>query len=139
MHDDRGQRFEHRRRNLNLAVALLSVAGVILLVGALWLERYDPVLTEIVSHNFPAVIGLPMAAIAAFIVVAFFRQDERPLEFEGFGFKFRGASGEIVLWIACFALLEPALQLVATYAPPVAVSVAILSIKVPEVLAVSKV
>jgi hypothetical protein len=52
MDEDRGQKFEHRRRNLNLAVALVSVAGVISLVIALWLERYDPVLTEIVSRNF---------------------------------------------------------------------------------------
>jgi hypothetical protein len=109
--DDSRQKFEHRRRNLNLAVALISVAGVIAAVVALWLERYDPVLTEIVSRNFPAVIGLPMAAIAAFIVVALFRQDERPLEFEGFGFKFRRASGEIVLWIACFGVITGAIYL----------------------------
>jgi hypothetical protein len=52
-----------------------------------------------------------MAAIAAFIIVALFRQNEQPLEFEGFGFKFRGASGEIVLWIACFAAITGAIYL----------------------------
>jgi hypothetical protein len=106
---DQRQRFEHRRRSVNLAVALASLIGVILAVVVLWQERYDPVLTEIVSRNFAAIIGLPRAAMAAFVVVALFRQDERPLEFEGFGFKFRGASGEIVLWIACFGAITGAI------------------------------
>jgi hypothetical protein len=32
------------------------------------------------------------------------------IEFEGFGFKFRGASGEIILWVICFLAIMAAIK-----------------------------
>jgi hypothetical protein len=98
-------RFEHLRRWLMLAIAVVAVSGIALLIVALWRNRYDPVLTQLAIANFPAIVGLPLAAVAAFIVVAVFRQSENPIEFEALGFKLKGAAGEIVLWIACFMSL----------------------------------
>ena len=72
------------------------------MIIAAWVNRFDPVLTELVVKNFPAIIGLPFAFIAAFVVVAPFRQGSAPIEFGGFGVSFKGASGEIILWILCF-------------------------------------
>jgi hypothetical protein len=95
-------RFEHLRRWLMLAIAVLAVFGIAFLIMALWINRYDPVLTQLAIANFPAIVGLPLAAVAAFIVVAVFRQSENPIEFEALGFKLKGAAREIVLWIACF-------------------------------------
>src|SRR5258707_10774792 len=98
--DDSG--FERLRRWITLGIALVAVMGIAILLVALWKNRYDPELTKLVVTNFAAIIGLPFAAIAAFIIVAFFRQGETPIEFEAFGFKLKGAAGELVLWIASF-------------------------------------
>jgi membrane-bound metal-dependent hydrolase YbcI (DUF457 family) len=97
------------RRTLNLGIAIIALLGVASLVIAAWVNRFDPVLTEVVVKNFAAIIGLPFAFIASFVVVALFRQGETPLEFEGFGLKLRGAAGEIVLWILCFMAISGAI------------------------------
>jgi hypothetical protein len=92
---------EHLRRWLMLGIAVIAVSGIAFLIVALWINCYDPVLTQLAIANFPAIVGLPLAAVAAFVVVAVFWQSE-PIEFEALGFKLKGAAGEIVLWIACF-------------------------------------
>ena len=78
---------------------------------ALWQERFDPVLTKLVMANFPVIIGLPFASVAAFVIVTLFQQRETPLEFEGFGFRFKGAAGEIVLWNISFIVITGAIHL----------------------------
>lgn len=99
------------RRIIALTLAIAIIGAVIFLFAALWFSRFDPVLTNLVVGNFAAIVGLPFAAMAAFIVVTLFRQPEQPIEFEGLGFKFKGASGEIVLWIFCFLATSGALHL----------------------------
>ncbi len=86
--------FERLRRWITLGFALFAVLGIALLLVAVWKNRYDPELTHLVDTNFPAIVGRPFAAIAAFIVVAVFRQSETPLELEVLGFKFKGAAGK---------------------------------------------
>jgi hypothetical protein len=48
------------------------------------------------------VIGVPFAGAMAAVVVLLLRTTEGPVEFEALGFKFRGASGPIVMWVFCF-------------------------------------
>ena len=94
------------RRVINLGVAVVSLIAVALLIAAVWHNRFDPVLSNLVVKNFAAIVGLPFAFIAAFIVIALFRQGETPIEFDGFGLKLKGAAGEIVLWIMCFVAIS---------------------------------
>jgi hypothetical protein len=108
-------RFEQLRRWLMLAIALFAVLGIAFLVVAVWMNRFDPVLTDLAMANFPAIIGLPLAAVTAFIVVAVFRQSENPIEFEALGFKLKGAAGEIVLWIACFIAIVVGMRVLWKY------------------------
>jgi hypothetical protein len=69
------------------------------------------VLERIVEKQFAVVIGLPLAAaLAAFIVVAL-RHTEGPIKFKALGFEFEGASGQVVLWIACFLAIAGAIRL----------------------------
>ena len=100
---------ENWRRVINLGIALFALLGVALLITAVWSNRFDPVLSKLVVSNFAAIIGLPFAFIASFIVIALFRQGETPLEFDGFGLKLKGAAGEIVLWILCFLAMSGAI------------------------------
>ncbi len=99
------------RQIINLGIALVALGATATLVIAAWVNRFDPVLSDLVVKNFAAIIGLPFAFTASFVVVALFRQSSGPLEFNGFGFRFKGASGEIVLWILCFVSISGMIRL----------------------------
>lgn len=72
----------------------------------------DPLTASILTNNFPSVVGLPMAAVGSFIIIVLLRQTNRgPIEFEGLAFKFRGASGPVVLWVVCFAVISIAIRM----------------------------
>jgi hypothetical protein len=109
--DHRPTGFDVLRRYAGLAIAILGISLIMLLVYALWVERFDPVLTEFVIKNFPTIIGLPFASIAAFIVVALFKQSETAIEFEAVGVKLKGAAGEIILWLICFIVIVGAISI----------------------------
>jgi hypothetical protein len=99
-----------------LALAGLAVIAVptVLLVITFGRELGTWIWTEeagdILIGKFQVVVGLPAAAIAAFVVVAFLRQTAGPIEFEGFGFKFRGAAGQVILWLICFLAIAAAIK-----------------------------
>jgi uncharacterized membrane protein YbhN (UPF0104 family) len=68
------------RRQINLGIAVVSLMGAAFLIAAVWSDRFDPVLSELVTKNFAAIIGLPFAFVASFVVVALFRRPaSRPL------------------------------------------------------------
>jgi hypothetical protein len=53
-----------------------------------------------------------MAAIGSFMIIVLLRQtNQGPIEFEGLGFKFRGASGPVVLWAVCFFVISLAIKM----------------------------
>jgi hypothetical protein len=96
---------------IGLAVFLVPV--LLLLIGfggevGPWLVSEEA--GKILIGKFQVVIGLPAAAVAAFIVVVFLRQTAGPIEFEGLGFKFRGAAGQVVLWLICFLAIASAIK-----------------------------
>jgi hypothetical protein len=99
------------RQIINLGIALVALGATAALIIAAWYNRFDPVLSDLVVKNFAAIIGLPFAFIASFVVVALFRQGTGPMEFDGFGLHFKGASGEIVLWILCFVAISGMIRL----------------------------
>ena len=81
----------------------VSVAAVILFAFWVLVDWRQPYWSRIIEEHFAAIIGLPMSAAGAFIVVVFLRQGVAgPIEFEGMGFKFKGPSGAVVLWLMCF-------------------------------------
>jgi hypothetical protein len=59
----------------------------------------------LLDERFAAMAGTPLAAVTAFCIVSVLKVTNGPIEFEGFGFKFRGASGPIVLWLLCFGAI----------------------------------
>jgi hypothetical protein len=99
------------REVINIALAILGILAVGFLMVLLWANRLDPVITQIVRDNFTVIIGLPFAFIAAFIVVALFRQGTGPVEFGGFGLNFKGSAGEVILWIFCFMAITGAIHI----------------------------
>ena len=67
-------------------------------LGVLVYRNFDAIIRE----HFAAVVGLPLGAIAAFCIVYVFEYSTGTIELEGMGFKFKGASGPIILWLFCF-------------------------------------
>jgi hypothetical protein len=59
-------------------------------------------LIKLTNVHYAALVGTPMSAVTAFCIVSLLKVTNGPIEFEAIGFKFRGASGPIVLWILCF-------------------------------------
>jgi hypothetical protein len=78
----------------------------------IWGES-DPTnwLTKLTRTHYAALVGTPMSAVTAFCIVSLLKVTSGPIEFEAIGFKFRGASGPIVLWVFCFLSIAVAFHL----------------------------
>ena len=57
---------------------------------------------QMIQNHPAATIGVGISAISAFCLVAVLEVSRGPIEFEVLGFKFRGASGPVILWVLCF-------------------------------------
>jgi hypothetical protein len=62
----------------------------------------DNWLTTTLEKHYAGMVGTPMSAVTAYCIVTLLKVTNGPIEFEALGFKFRGASGPIVLWIFSF-------------------------------------
>ena len=61
--------------------------------------------TRMVQEHPAATIGVAMSAVTAFCLVAILEISRGAIEFEALGFKFRGASGPVILWVFCFLVM----------------------------------
>jgi hypothetical protein len=59
-------------------------------------------LSILLDKHYAAMVGTPLSAVTAFCIVTLLEVTSGPIEFEALGFKFRGASGPIILWILSF-------------------------------------
>lgn len=68
------------------------------------------ILTEI-QQNFAATVVMAFAALVALFVVLLLQYSAGQIEFEVPGFRFRGASGPVVLWVLAFLAVTAAIKL----------------------------
>lgn len=68
-------------------------------------------LVELTHQHFAALLCVPMAALMAMCVVILLRFTAGPIEFKVPGFEFKGASGQVVLWVMCFLAIVGAIKL----------------------------
>ena len=66
---------------------------------------------RLIEHQFAAVILVPMSGLGALCIVLLLRLSSGPLEFKAIGFEFRGASGQVVLWVVSFIAMVAAVKL----------------------------
>jgi hypothetical protein len=93
--------------------AVFSLLSIVVLVRAGFREGLHANLYfSVIRDHFVAVVGLPMAAVAALFIVLVLRSTDGPLEFEALGITFRGGSGPVVLWLVCFLGIVVALKLI---------------------------
>ena len=91
------------------AVVGASLFAIAFFAQIMWVAP-DGMWDGIAKQHFAAAIGLPCAAIAALFIVIVLRSIAGPIEVKGLGFEFRGASGPIVMWIACFLAITFAIS-----------------------------
>jgi hypothetical protein len=100
-----------RRSVFLIAIILSIVAGAALAGLEFMLAQHLDAWQDVVRDHFAAIIGLPSAVFIAFVLVVFLRQTDGPIEFEGLGFRFKGASGQVVMWAVCFLTMAIAIKL----------------------------
>ena len=88
----------------------VPVSAAAVLAGFLLVLPLEP-LQQIATRHFAAVVGLPLAALLAAFVVVALRHTAGPMKFEGFGFKFEGGAGQVILWVICFLAIAAAIRL----------------------------
>lgn len=91
------------RRALALVISITALVVVpILLAWLFWLNRFDPLFSQLLMKDFVVLVGLPLSALTAFVVVTFFRQPEKPMVIKFPGIELSGSSGEVLMWLAIF-------------------------------------
>ena len=93
--------------------AFVILALLLALIALAWWLAVDwnaPYLVSKIDQQFNVVIGVPVSIAAALMIVLFLRTTDGPIEFEVLGFKFKGASGPIVLWVLVFLSIVAAIK-----------------------------
>lgn len=66
---------------------------------------------DLYKKNFLVIIGLPLAAAISLFLVLILEYSKGPIEFNAFGFSFKGASGPLIMWVICFLAIAAAFKL----------------------------
>jgi hypothetical protein len=105
---------ESRKNVIVLGFAvIIGVLAAVVFAWTIWVTIWHFSFWEVILRDhFAAIVGLPGAAAASFAIVVFLRQTDGPIEFEGLGFKFKGASGQVAMWAICFLSITIAIKAV---------------------------
>ncbi len=99
-------------RTAYVFAGFIAVMAAIIFAAAIYNAFFVlPDRGAILKDHFAAIVGMPVAAAFAFLIVVFLRQTEGPIEFKGLGFDFQGPSGQIAMWVVCFLAIAGALKL----------------------------
>jgi len=102
---------EFRKNFINIGIVSVILFAVVFFGRIAWLAINTDIWTPIGQKHFAAVVGLPAAAIASFLLVIILETIKGNIEFEVLQFKFKGASGPIIMWILCFLTMSFAIWL----------------------------
>jgi hypothetical protein len=104
-----------KRSPLRTVVSILAISAAAIFGGVLLFAASRDILgstlwLEIAHDHFAATIGLPAAAFTSIFVVLFLEVKSGRVEFEAWGLKFKGASGEVVLFVFVFLAIAVAIK-----------------------------
>jgi hypothetical protein len=95
-----------------IALFGVSFASFFALCAFIYIFASDiSLLRQLIQDNPQAIIGLPVAALNSYCLVIFLEASSGPIEFEALSFKFRGASGPLVLWIFVFLAMVAGIKI----------------------------
>jgi hypothetical protein len=93
-----------------LAAGAVGVSYLLFILYSTWYS--EGWVQEVIRQHFAATVGLPLTGLATFLLVQVLQISAGQIELEVLGFKLRGASGPVVLWVVCFLTVTAALKLV---------------------------
>jgi hypothetical protein len=110
-----GEAKSDRSSWLRFIVSMMVLVGVTLFGGVFLFAAARDILgseawRQLAYEHFAAAIGLPVAVLGALFVVLFLEVKSGRAEFEAWGLKFRGASGEVVLFVVVFLAFAIAIK-----------------------------
>ncbi len=101
-------KISHREANFRHTVGWIAIIGTTLFVVGffafllLTVWRAEDWILQIIKDHFAAIFITPLACIGALCVVLILRYTSGPIEFEAWGFKFKGSSVPVIFWILSF-------------------------------------
>ena len=76
------------------------------------LEAVGQVDARLQPEHLISVLGVPVAAVGSlFIVLVCEVRSRGPMKIQVLGFKFEGASSQVILWVICFLAFTLAIKL----------------------------
>ena len=93
-----------------VVVLLLAITLLLTPLGIVFLLYQSGDLIVLVKDHAQAMVGIPWAGGAAFIVVMVLRTSFGPINFKVLGTEYKGASGPIVMWVLCFLVEVSAIK-----------------------------
>jgi hypothetical protein len=93
---------EDKERLVGIVMASVLITFQIVASGAMVyaMLRIPGLLESVFKEHFAGILGPTMSVMTALVIVVIFRVAAGPIEFDTpFGFKFKGASGPVVLWV----------------------------------------
>ena len=91
------------------------VASVLILMFVAWCVfyffhwYYHMGNTRLLYERFAAIVGIPFAMCAAFVVVAILEQASGPIEVSVAGISIKGAAGQVLFWVIVFLAIVHAI------------------------------
>jgi hypothetical protein len=99
-------RYGHLLRTIavisSVIVVVLSCGAWILLLINTGFDYWK----DMIKDHFLATAEFTALVATAFGIVTFLRQSDGPIEFEALGMKFKGASGQVIMWGFCVIVLS---------------------------------
>jgi hypothetical protein len=103
---------ENLRRTMSwVAVVLVTIFAIAALSRVVYLAFAERSFFDIAQKQLPAVVGVPLSAVASLFVVLVLRMSSGPIEIELRKLKFKGAAAPIVFWLACFLGIAGAIKM----------------------------
>jgi hypothetical protein len=104
---------DRRIGQIGFGIAVLMVAMIISIsiLNVYWMAQQEWFFKDVLREHLLVMVGVPEAGGAAMAIVVFLRQTDGPIEFEGLGFKLKGAAGQGTMWILTFLAIVVAMKL----------------------------
>ncbi len=91
------------------SLAFFIFAGAYLF--SLWQFRNNIELNNILEKHILVTIGIPLAIMTFATIVAIFEVQSGSVEFQIFDIKYKGAAGQIIMWVIVFLVIVAALKI----------------------------
>ena len=106
---------DHREFSKNIQTIVVTMVVVLWVIYFFFLIRafaYDSDLKPFFVAHMGAGVAVPLAGLSAFLLVVILEIKSGPVEFEGPGFKLKGAAGPALFWVICFLAIVLGIKLV---------------------------